>query len=338
MTAKRAVQLSGYLLLAVMLLATSTWGTLALYFFDHESAPIRVGLAAGFAVMSLAVFIAMTAPQWRWRGLGAYFVLFVVLLASWCTIQPSNDREWQTEVAVLPHATINGDRVFVHRIRNFDYRAEQDFTVDYYDKMFDVRELDSVDLVVSYWMGPAIAHVFLTFGFSDGEHLAVSIEARKERTEAYSSLRGFFRQYELYYVVANERDVVRVRTNYRRDPPEDVYLYRLGVSRQNARRLFLEYMRAINALSDRPQFYNTLTTNCIGSIWLHTRVNPDHLPFSWKIFLSGYVPDFLYQAGKLKTALPFPELRQRSHINAPAQAADGSPDFSARIRAAREEP
>lgn len=335
---KRAARFAGFLLPVLLLLGTAVWGTLALYYFDHKSAVVRTGFAAAFGVASLAVLGAFTAPRLRWRAVAWYLALFALLLTSWLGIEPSNDREWQAEVAVLPYATINGDMVTVHNIRNFDYRTERDFTVGYYDRVFDLRKLDSADLVVSYWMGPAIAHVFLTFGFSGGEHLAISIEARKERTEGYSSLKGFFRQYELYYVVADERDVIRVRTNYRRDPPEDVYLYRLKTSRENARRVFLEYMRAIDTLGARPEFYNTLTTNCIGTIWLHTRVNPEHLPFSWKMLLSGHVPEFLYQAGRLETKLPFAELQEHSRINAPAQAADQFPDFSRRIRAAQEPP
>ena len=129
----------------------------------------------------------------------------------------------------------------VHNIRNFDYRTETDFTPRYYDRTFDLRKLDSVDLVSVYWMGPAIAHLFVTFDFGD-DHLAISIEARKERTEGYSTLGGFFRQYELIYIVGDERDVIRLRTNYRKDPPEDVYLMRLKAPIENGRRFFLEYM------------------------------------------------------------------------------------------------
>jgi len=181
-------------------------------------------------------------------------------------------------------------------------------------------------------MGPAIAHTFVSFDFGGDDHLAISIETRKEKGEAYSTIKGFFRQYELYYVVADERDVIRLRTNYRRDPPEDAYVYRVQGSLENARRVFLDYMAKINALKVHPEFYNTLTTNCTTNIWFHTRVNPGHIPFSWKILASGYVPEYLYQTGRLDTRLPFAELQQRAHINARAHAADGAPDFSRLIR------
>ena len=197
---------------------------------------------------------------------------------------------------------------------------------------YDLKKLDSVDLVAVYWMGPAIAHLFLSFGF-EGDHLAISIEARKEKGESYSSVKGFFRQYELYYVVADERDVIRVRTNYRKNPPEEVYIYRVVAPRENARRIFLEYMRKLDDLREHPEFYNTLTTNCTTAILTNSRVNPDSLPFSKKVLLSGYTPEYAYAKGRLYRSLPFEELKRRSLVNAAAQAADQAPDFSHRIRA-----
>ncbi len=235
-------------------------------------------------------------------------------------------------MAVLPWAEISGDQVTVHNIRNFDYRSETDYTPAYYDRRFDLSQLEAVDVVAVYWMGPAVAHIFLSFAFAGDDYLSVSIEARKERGEGYSTVKGFFRQYELAYVVADERDVIRLRTNYRRDPPEDVYVYRVQGSIDNGRRLFLAYMDRINALRERPGFYNSLTTNCTTTIWLNSRVNPGHLPFSWKILLSGYLPDYLYESGRLDGGMPFPELRRRAHINARAHAAGGEADFSRRIR------
>jgi hypothetical protein len=235
-------------------------------------------------------------------------------------------------VAVLAYATIQGNVVTVHNIRNFDYRSETDYTAAYYDRQYDLRKLEGVDLIAVYWMGPAIAHTMVSFAFAGGDHLAISIETRKEKGEGYSTLKGFFRHYELVYVVADERDVIRLRTNYRRDPPEQVYVYRLQGPIENARRLFMSYMNQINSLKARPEFYNTLTTNCTTNIWLHTRTNPGHPPLSWKILASGYVPQYLYETGRLDTSVPFAELERRAHVNARAQAADGALDFSRRIR------
>jgi len=316
----------------VLVASSAAWGVAALWFFDHAGFAVRAALALAFAIASLACLAGLFLSRWRRRAFASYAVLFALVLWRWQAIEPSNDRDWQPENARLAHATIDGERITLHNIRNFDYRTETDFTPAYYDKTFDLRSLDSVDVVAVYWMGPSIAHVFLTFGFGGKDHVAISIEARKERGEGYSSVRGFFRQYELHYVVADERDVIRVRTNYRRDPPEDVYLYRLRSTPDAVRRVFLDYLAEINRLKERAEFYNTLTTNCTSNIWMHSRVNPEHLPYSWKLLVSGHVPELLYEHGKLEASVPFAELQRRSLINAHALAADKAPDFSRRIR------
>ena len=332
--ARRASKAVGLLLIGLLMLGAAGWGVLALHYWDHANPALRDTLAAAWALASLALVVGFSLRRWRWRSLAAFTGLFALLLAAWSAIAPTNDGPWQPENAVLAYASIDGDRITLHNIRNFDYRSDTDFTVAYYDRTFDLQQLDAVDLYAVYWMGPAIAHVFLSFGFTDGSHVAVSIEARRALGQGYSSVQGFFRQYELYYAMGDERDIVRLRTNYRRDPPEDVYLYRLQGSMENGRRLFLEYLREINALKDHAEWYNTLTTNCTNTIWLNSRVNPGHLPYSWKILVSGYLPEFLYEQGKLDTRVPFAELQRRAHINALAQAADKDADFSERIRMA----
>ena len=283
--------------------------------------------------------VGLGFARWRKRLLVAYSILFVAILGWWLfAIKPSNERQWQPDLAKLPYATVDGDIVTVHNIRNFDYRSEFDFSPAYYTKTYDLNKLEGIDLFAVYWMGPAIAHTIMSFNFGNKDYLAVSIEARKELNEGYSTIKGFFRQYELTYIVADERDVIRLRTNYRKNPPEEVYLYRLKPTKENARRLFLEYLRKINELHEKPAFYNTLLDNCTTAIWFNTLVNPGHLPFSWKILLSGYVPEYSMNPGSLATRLPFDELQRQAHINPVAQAADQSPDFSQRIRAAIEKP
>jgi hypothetical protein len=318
--------------LGLVIALTGVGGILALTFSGPDGGMARGSLAATFGVVTFMAIIGLTLRRWRSRALAAYFALFALLMLWWRGIEPSNERDWQPDVAVRPYADIEDDVVTVHNIRNFDYRSETDYTPAYYDRRFDLRKLEGADLVAVYWMGPAIAHIFVSFAFAGGDHLAVSIETRKEKGESYSTLKGFFRQYELYYVVADERDVIRLRTNYRNDPPEDVYIYRLQSPLENVRRVFLEYMSKINVLQTHPEFYNTLTTNCTTGIWLHTLVNPEHLPFSWKILASGYVPEYAYEAGRLDTSFPFSELKRRAHINARAKAADGAADFSRLIR------
>lgn len=318
--------------LVLVLLTSILWGVCALYFGDSATGWPQRLLASLFGLLGLATLISLVFARWRKYGLIAYGTAFGLVLLYWLTIAPSNQRHWQTDAEKLAYATFEGDRVTVHDIRNFDYRSEFEYQPAYYTKTFDLNILQGVDLFSVYWMGPAIAHTILSFDFGDNDHLAISIEARKEQGEGYSTIKGFFRQYELIYFVADERDVIRLRTNYRKDPPEQVYLYALQGSIENAKRLFLEYMREINALNDRPAYYNTLLDNCTTAIWLRTLTNQDHLPFSWKILLSGYVPEYLYENQRLDTRLPFLELQRQALINPLAQAADQAVDFSMRIR------
>lgn len=330
---KTIFRIIGFVLLALLLVAIGVWSILAVAYTGPGNDFVRAGLAASYAVAFSIALIALCRPRSRRYGLAVYAALLATTLLWFVNIAPSNSRDWQTDVATLASATIDGDVVSVHNIRNFDYRSEFDYSPRYYDKSFDLSELTGVDVVAVYWMGPAIAHVFLSFEFNKNDHLAISIETRKEKGEEYSTLKGFFRRYELYYVVADERDVIRLRTNYRHNPVEDVYVYRAKGDIESGRRLFLEYIRQANALNTHPEFYNTLTTNCTTSLWLNTRVNSSHLPLDWKILASGYLPEFLYENDRLATdGMSFPDLRRSVHVNARALAAGDATDFSRRIR------
>jgi hypothetical protein len=216
-------------------------------------------------------------------------------------------------------------------VRNFSYRTETDFDPHWETRTYDLNQLRSVDLIAVYWAGKAIAHIMVSFGFGDKDYLAVSIETRKEKGESYSTLAGFFRQYELYYVVADERDVIGVRTTYRQ-PQEDVYVYRVKAPLANIRKGFLDYVKTMNDMRERPQFYNTLITNCTTQVLFHSRVNRESPPMSWKILLSGYVPEYLYDLGRLDDSRPFAELERLSLVNARAHAAGRDGDFSRFIR------
>ena len=315
-------------LLGVIITGMAVWCVGMLYYSPLLQLEWRAIAATAFAAMTVLAFVLL--PR-RGRTLAGFLVVFAVLVGLFLNIPASNNRDWQPEVAVTPYATVSGDLVTIHGVRNFDYRTETDFTPHWEDRTYDLSKLDSADIIAVYWAGKVIAHVMVSFGFQGKDYLAVSIETRKEKGEEYSTLAGFFRQYELYYVVADERDVIRVRTTYRQ-PQEDVYIYRTRAPLKNIRRIFLDYVQTMNEMHRQPKFYNTLTTNCTTSILMHTRMNPETPPMSWKVLLSGYVPDYLYDLGRIDTTMPFAQLEKLSHVNARAHAADKDPAFSQRIR------
>ncbi len=295
-------------LVGLVVAVMSAWAAGAIYYSDLPGARLRAVLAIGFVVATALAFLLL--PRRR-RTLAGFLVVFVLLVAWWLRIPASNDRDWQPEVSVTPWASIDGDSVTIHGVRNLGYRTETDFVPSWEDRTYDLRKLDSADLIAVYWAGKPIAHIMLSFGFEGKDYLAISIETRKERGESYSTIAGFFKQYELVYIVADERDLIRVRTNYRQ-PQEDVYVYRMRTPRANIRRVFLDYIKTMNELHERPAFYNTLTTNCTTGALIHTRVNPETPPLSWKILLSGYVPDYAYELGRIDTTRPF--LGARAHV------------------------
>jgi hypothetical protein len=330
--AKPYVRVLLVLFLTIVIVALTGWAVLAIYYGDSHTSLLQTLLATGFGLVGCTTLVGIWFKRWRRGLLAIYVVLFVAVLGWWSTITATNDRIWQTETAKLPYATIEGDIVTMHNIRNFSYRSETDFTPAYYTKAYDLSKLDHIDWFAVYWMGPAIAHTIVSFGFGDGEYLAVSIEARKEQGEGYSTIKGFFRQYEQIHIVADERDIIRLRTNYRQDPPEDVYRYRMMVSPKIAQQFFLQYVKTINEEKERPSFYNTLTANCTNVIWKHASIFPDRPPFSWKLLASGYSSEYLYEMGRLDTSLPFAELTRQGYINPVAQALGDATDFSQRIR------
>lgn len=315
-------------LLGAVIIGMVTWSSLAVYYSNLPWQPLRAIAAVLFAAGSFAVLLRVR-PRWRARVIFAG--MFAAVVIWWNLIPPSNDRDWKKETAVLSSATVNGNKVTIHHIRHLDYRTESDFTPRYYDKTFDLSTLDSVDLIAVYWGSDAIAHVMVSFGFAGKDYVCFSIERRDERGESYSTWKGLFHQYELFYVVADERDVIGVRTRYRQ-PEEQVYLFRTRIPLENQRALFLSYLQSSNRLAKRPEWYNTITDNCTTGVLLHTRAYRGIARYNWKILLSGYTAEYAYEIGGLDTSLPFEELRRRGHVNERARAAIADEDFSQKIR------
>ena len=315
-------------ILALALFAAAGWGALVLFFtVPAESTFVRAGLATVYALGSLAVLLWLRPP---WRAIAAWGIGLFAILLWWNMLQPSNDREWQPDVAKLSWFEVDGVHLTVHNLRNFDYRTETDFTPRYEDRVFDLSKLRGLDLFMSYWGSPVIAHTIISWDFDGSLPLAISIETRKRKGQEYSAIEGFFKQYEIIYVAADERDVIRLRTNYR---GEQVYLYRLKVTSGQARALLMDYIATMNALVKTPRFYNALIDNCTTSIHGHVQNAIANAPRAdWRLLANGYGDEMLYERGNIDTRLPFDELRMRSHINARAKALGQDPGFSRGIR------
>jgi hypothetical protein len=315
----------GVLIVVVLTL----WATAALY-FDLPSAPLRKPAAAMYLVG-----ISAGALFYRRFALLITFAGFVLVLAWWLSLKPSSTRNWQADVAETPWAEIAGDRVTIHNVRNCDYRAEFDYDCKWETRTFNLSNLKGLDIALTYWGSPWIAHPIASFDFGDQGHVPISIETRKVVGQGYSAILGFFRQYELTYIVSDERDLIRLRTNYRTG--EEVYLFRTVANPQQARGLFLQYLDHVNRLHNTPEWYNALTNNCTTNIAVAEAAREGRRTrWDWRILLNGHSDEMMYERQQLVTeGLSLKDLKERVHINAAARLADKDPAFSARIREGR---
>jgi hypothetical protein len=239
--------------------------------------------------------------------------------------RPTNTDNWDPEVATQATVTITNSQAKITNIRNFTYQTRTIFTPHYETRTYNLNNLSSVDLILSYWTSPQIAHVFLSFGFNN-EYVAISIEIRRRKNQKYSSLAGFFRQYEMFYVVADERDLIGQRVLIRK---EKIYLYRVQIPEDIRRKLFLSYIHRVQHLANHPEFYNTLTNNCTTNIFRHANEST-RIPFNWKILLSGRADEYAYDLGILDQSVPFETLKRNSLITEDSAARPGN--FSHNIR------
>lgn len=256
--------------------------------------------------------------------------LVVALVVAARVVQPSNNRDWAVDQAVLPSAEIRPPYVTIHDIRNFSYQSTDRYTPAYYDRTFDLRKLDSVWFVVEPFGQPGAAHTFVSFGFGGNEFVAISIEIRKEKGESFSALKGLLRQYELMYVIGDERDLIRLRTNYRRDP---VYLYRIQATPEKIEEMFLSMLARANALREHPEFYNTLTNTCTTNLVRHVNaIANDRVPYDPAVLLPSSSDRLAYDLGLIDHTFTFAETRKRAWINEKAESAADDADFSQKIR------
>ncbi|OHV08721.1 DUF4105 domain-containing protein [Kushneria phosphatilytica] len=324
------------LLLALAVLIATAWGCGALWFQLPGPVALRFGVITLWCTLALATMAGISRVHWqrlrRW-SLAGYLAALFALLGWWQTITPHNDRDWAPDVARQLTFERQGSHITLHNVRNFEWRTLDDFTPRWETREYDLDRLRSVDMLVSYWMGPAIAHTLVSFGFSDGRYLTFSVEIRRERNEDFSTFGGFFREFELSLIAADERDIVRTRTNMR---GESVYLYRVGLPQPAMRQLMLAYLDTARELRDHPEFYNTLTSNCTTLVFDMLRPIVPGLPLDYRLLLSGYLPGYVYDLGGLDTSRPLATLHRLGHINARARASDignhAATDFSRAIR------
>ena len=321
------LQRHGAILTLLALAPLIAWSAAAIW-FDGPAQAWLAGLLAGALVIGTAAALLVLRPLRI--ALVAVLAAYCALLAWWLSIPPSNEGDWQADVAQLPSATVEGNIVTVRNVRNFDYRSETDYTPHWETRSFDLSQLRGADMFLSYWGPTLIAHTIASWEFADGRHLAISIETRKKKGQTYSALLGFFRQYEIYYVVADERDLIGVRAAFR---GEDLYLYRLKNPPGVARAILLDYLKEINRLDRKAEWYNALVHNCTTTIRHHAQDVGAGRPFDWRILANGHIDELGYARGQIDTSLPFAELRRRSDITEKAKTAYRESDFSQRIRA-----
>lgn len=338
---RRCLGYVAWAIVAMLALLCATWGYMAL----QAQVPQRNNMAAAIAMVWGFAWVILLGYGMLQRRilpiLAGGLVLVLALLAWWGTIEPRADRAWAADVAQLVRVEPDKDnpsRVHLHNVRNFTWRSETDFTPRWETRSYDLTQLRSVDVALSYWMGPAIAHTLVSFGFADGQHVVFSIEIRKEQHEQFDALAGFFKQYEMALVAADERDILAVRTNVR---GEQVHLYRIDMPQDSMRDLFLAYAYQASQLEYAPRFYHTLTANCTTIVWQLARRIGQALPTDWRLLASGYLPEYLRDVGALQSMQPLATLRATSDITQRAQNwqppaglddAAASADFSLHIR------
>jgi uncharacterized protein DUF4105 len=326
---RRILRRIGLVFLFVVVLLCSVWATLALY-FDFNFPSLRLPAAIAYAIGIIAAFAFVHELRWKVVGGAACFALVLVW---WLSIKPLNDRQWQADVSQAPWAEFHGDSVTIHNFRLCNYRTESDYTCAWLTKEVKLSDVRGVDLSLTYWGSSWIAHTIMSFQVGDNDYIAMSIETRKVVGQEYSAIQGFFRRYTLIYVIADERDLIRLRTNFRKN--EDVYLYRTNATPEFARALFVEYLTRANQLREKPKWYNALTENCTTVIFRQlSDIGPPPV-LDYRVLLNGRMDEMMYERGKLAGNLPFDQLKKSAYINPAAHAAGDSLEYSVRIREGR---
>lgn len=318
-------------LVAVMVFLSGAWGALALWYQLPGGSVGRVLGSVVWVLLVVGLVVLAISRRSMWP-LAGYGVAMLVLLVWWWNIHPSNNRVWADDVAHLLRGEVHGHLVTLHNVRDFDWRTDTDYDARWETRDYDLDHLVSADAILSYWDSRAIAHAMISFGFDDGRHVVFSVEIRKKKGEAFSEIGGFFKQFEMVLVAADEHDIVRVRTNVR---DEDDYLYPMTLERSTMRALFLSYVEAANRLTERPAFYNTITSNCTTLVYRMARQLNPGLPMDIRLLLTGYLQGYLRDNGAIDASQPADVQRAAARITDKARRTGPADDFSRAIRAPR---
>lgn len=289
----------------------------------------RGGIAWSLAWVAVTVVTIEAAPRDPKLAYGMFLLAVVIWTAWWTRIHAAADLRWVPENAYQTTGRIDGDIASLKYVRNFDWKARREFTPRWEDRTYDLRDLVALDVFVCTWGDPRIAHTILSFVFKNASPLAMTIETRREVGERWTALAGFMKTYELIFIGADERDVIRNRVNVR---GEDVRLYRIASDDAMRRKLFEGYLARMNALAEKPRFYNTVFMNCTTEIARLVRAAGHKFPFDWRILVSGYLAEFLYRLELIDTRLPLAEIKKAADVHDRSIAADADPAYSRRIR------
>lgn len=312
----------------LLILGLSVWGTLALWFRAPGQDTLRMILASAFALLGLTTMAAQFGRRPA-RSIAVYAFAFTAIVIWWNSVLPPDDGDWSPEVARQVTGVIEGDAMMLTNVREFEWHSETDATENWTTRSYDLSQLQSTDLFMSYWDGPNIAHFILSFGFEDGEFLAWSIQVRRQIGGGFSPLADFFKENTMVIIASEERDVVGVRSNIR---GEDVRIFRVATTPEVRRHLIEELVRNSNELSEQPRFFNSLTSNCATTVVKMLRDVGVEVSFDWRLIVNGYLPDLVYERGALDTHLQMSELRERGKIMSRAQAVGLTGDYSDAIR------
>ena len=326
--ARSILSVSFNLLLSLLLVTAAVWGGLALYYQLPLSMPWLAGGLLLWVVLSILALVLL----WRGRrlhGVLIYLVLHATLLLWWNSLTPTNQQQWQDDVAQMTSGRVEGDQVTLFNVRNFDWHSETQYTPLWETREYDLSKLQSVDMLTSHWGMDAIAHVLVSFGFDDDQFVTFSVEIRKKKGQEFSEIAGFFKQYELSILATDERDAIAVRPNVR---GEDTFLYRIDMPEAIRRQLFLSYIEQANQLLEQPRFYNTVTANCTTLVFGMMQHISGGLPLDSRLLLTGYLPSYIEELDGLTDGFNLSQLRTAGRITERSKSAKHNPAYSKIIR------